>query len=35
MEDTVTTPWIIIRDTREPDEVDIDFLTLLLENEFK
>ena len=35
MEDIVTTPWIIERDTHEPDTPDIDFLTMLLENEFR
>ncbi len=28
-------PWIIKRDTHEPDDADIDFLTMLLENEFR
>ena len=28
-------PWIIERDNHDPDSLDIDFLTLLLENEFK
>lgn len=34
MEDTVTTPWIKEHETHEPDTPDIDFLTMLMENEF-
>lgn len=30
-----TIPWINERDNHDPDSFDIDFLTLLLENEFK
>ena len=34
---TVSTeiPWIIERDNHDPDSLDIDFLTLILENEFR
>lgn len=32
---TAVIPWIIERDNHEPDSPDIDFLTLLLENEFR
>lgn len=35
MENDTITPWVIERDTHEPDTPDIDFLTMLLENEFK
>ncbi len=33
--DAPVLPWIIKRDSHEPDDVDIDFLTMLLGNEFK
>lgn len=33
--DAPVLPWIIKRDSHESDDVDIDFLTMLLENEFK
>ena len=33
--DEPTNPWITERDNHEPDDVDIDFLTMLLENEFR
>lgn len=32
---SATVPWIIERDNHKPDSLDIDFLTLLLENEFR
>lgn len=32
---SATIPWIIERDNHNPDSLDIDFLTLLLENEFR
>ena len=32
---STTIPWITERDNHDPDSLDIDFLTLLLENEFR